>query len=82
MEGVYPCYGRVGESCQNHALQAGTIQHFKGKWCDTLFSSIIAVMNNNLMRLPWEARKDYANLDVMTLLSLDSSPVSLRDSFS
>lgn len=30
------------------------------------------------MSLPWEAWKDYANLDVMTLLCLDSSPVSLE----
>lgn len=44
--------GRVGASHQNHALQAGTAQCIKDKWCDTPFYSVIATMNDNLVTYP------------------------------
>lgn len=44
--------GRVGASRQNHALQAGTAQCIKDKWCDTPFYSVIATMNDNLVTYP------------------------------
>lgn len=71
LEGHLEGCGGVGKSHQNHALQAGAAQCFKDKCCDTPFYSIIAVMNDNLVILPWKGWTDFASSDVMALLCLD-----------
>lgn len=81
LEGYLEGCGRVGEFHQKHALQAGTAQSSKDKWCDTPFYWITALMKDNLVTSAWKGWINYASPDVMALLCLDSSPNHL-ESFS